>query len=75
MECGTRSQRDSGVRLHARPNVDAPKRIGLLLFSGFAFPEAATVLEMFRSRRYCVGVTPSRLRNRRVRRAPLPTPH
>jgi hypothetical protein len=55
--------------------VDAPKRIGLLLFSGFAFPEAATVLEMFRSRRYCVGVTPSRLRNRRVRRAPLPTPH
>jgi transcriptional regulator GlxA family with amidase domain len=31
------------------PDVDAVKQIGLLLYSGFALPEAATVLELFQS--------------------------
>lgn len=49
MEYGIRSQSDRVAEVHALPNEDAPKRIGLLLFSGFALSEAATVLEMFQS--------------------------
>ncbi len=49
MECGTRSQRNNVAELRVLPHLDAARRIGLLLFSGFALPEAATVLEMFQS--------------------------
>jgi putative intracellular protease/amidase len=45
----TRSQRGSDAELPDLPNLDAPKRIGLLLISGFALPEAVAVLEMFQS--------------------------
>jgi transcriptional regulator GlxA family with amidase domain len=31
------------------PDADAPRQIGVLLFSGFALPEAAAVVEMFQS--------------------------
>jgi transcriptional regulator GlxA family with amidase domain len=49
MESRSGSRRNSVWELHAVPDVDTAKHIGLVLVSGFALPETATVLEVFQS--------------------------
>jgi transcriptional regulator GlxA family with amidase domain len=49
MECGICSRRNSVSALSIPPDAEMARLIGLVVFSGFAFPEVATVLEFFRS--------------------------
>jgi transcriptional regulator GlxA family with amidase domain len=42
-------QNSSVAQLHVRQDVRTVRNIGIVLFSGFALPEAATVLEIFQS--------------------------
>jgi transcriptional regulator GlxA family with amidase domain len=49
MECSSAVHTDSEMSLHVSPDIVTVRRVGIVLFSGFALSQAAAIAEVFQS--------------------------